>query len=162
MLNLITTIILAIVGGLFWRMGGSGKYSRYWRRVGVASLLSILCFLRTYNYLSLLIFPLAYLPFTLGYGLPSKDDPVPSVLGKFFSKYIKGEFWLRIAVRVICGLSYGLNYVLLGYLTGNYISTVLSIALLTLSVPVVCSLKLKDVWEERTIGFLVLAYTLII
>ena len=103
------TIGLASIAGVLWRMGGSGNYSRYYRRMGVASLLSLSCFLKTYSYFSLLIFPIAYMSFTLGYGLPSPTDSKPSVLGSFWSKFIKNEFRLRFMVRVSCGLAYSIN-----------------------------------------------------
>jgi len=150
-LNLLITIILAITGGIFWRMGGSGNYSRYWRRIGVALLLTFLCFIRTFSLYSLLVLPIAYLSFCLGYGLPSADDPIPSKLGEFFSRYIKNRFWLQMIVRGICGFAYSLSFIVWGILTHNFLWMGIGMIVITLVTPLITILN-RDVLEENLIG----------
>jgi len=128
---------LASIAGMVWRMGGSGNYSRYWRRAGVALLLVLNCFIKTKSWFSLIVFPTSFGPFTLGYGLPSPTDPKPSALGKFWSKFIKNEFWLRVAVRASCGLAYSMNYLVLGILLSHYIRMGIAMLLLTILIPTI-------------------------
>jgi len=152
---------LAAIGGMFWRMGGSRNYSRYWRRAGVAGLLVINCLIKTKSLFSLFIFPLAFGAFSLGYGLPSSTDK-GSFIGRFWNKYIKDENKLRFMTRLTVGFCYSLNYIILGLLKSHYLRMSFAMLSLSLIIPLICALRLEAIKEESLIGVSIILLTQII
>jgi len=73
LLNNIKVGGLAGLGGILWRMGGSSNYSKAWRRIGVAVILTIQSLLLTYNIKSLTTL-LSFFTIGKGYGLPWRGD----------------------------------------------------------------------------------------
>ena len=166
--TILSTILLAILSGYFWRMGGSGIYSRYWRRVGVAILLTIGCYLQTFNLWSLLVFPLAYGSFCLGYGIPDGNDDGSSIarfwlmLGYRLGITSMPERILRLAVRASVGLAYSMSYLVFGFLKGNIIGAIIGMIGLTLTIPIIYNYEWDVNIEERLIGGMILLWTLVI
>lgn len=166
--TILLVIPLAILSGYFWRMGGSGIYSRYWRRIGIAILLTISCYLQTFNLWSLLVFPLAYSSSCLGYGIPDSGDDGSSIarfwlmIGYRLGIVSIPERILQFAVRASVGLAYSMSYLVLGFLKGNILGAIIGMVGLTLTIPLICNYEWDVVKEERLIGVVILLWTLVI
>ena len=161
---------LANIAGTFWRMGGSGKCGKNWRRIGVALILAIqnFLFLRTlYNLSTLLIsslitFILAFASHTLGHGVPEHTDPTPNKIGKFWCWIFKVDYTkpydkqignkLRFFIRATVALAYSLAFIPTAILLKHYIGLIISMLALILVIPYICSFRFKDVKEEVLIG----------
>jgi len=167
-LRILFTLGLAYLAGKFWRWGGDSTHSRYWRRLGVAGLLTLNCLLFTWNWWSLLTFPIAFGSFTLGYGIPDETDEGSSVarfwirVGHRLGITMIPERILRFLTRATVAKAYGINYLVLGCLKGNILGAILAIIGLTLTVPIICNFEWDVEIEERLIGLSVLLWTLAI
>jgi len=167
-LRILFTLGLAYFAGKFWRMGGSGIYSRYWRRLGVAGLLTLNCLLLTWNWWGLLTLLLAFSSFTLGYGIPDETDEGSSVarfwirVGHRLGVATIPERILRFLTRATVAKAYGINYMVLGYFKGNILGAILAIIGLFLTVPIICNFEWGVEIEERLIGSSILLWTLVI
>lgn len=160
-IRLLKSIGFVPLAGAFWRMGGSGNYSRYWRRAGVAGLVTLKCLWDTKSFWALVTYPLAFGAYTLGYGLPDATDS-GSALGAFWYKLFKNQLWALVATRTTVALGYSLNYLVKIILTQHYCRGAIAMTLLTLGVPLVCLFRFKAEKEEFIIGSLVLGCTFII
>jgi len=69
---------------------------------------------------------------------------------------------IRFLTRMTTGFGYGLSYIPTGILLGNYISLILAILAITLIVPAICHLRLKDVAEEGLIGTCVVLFMFLV
>lgn len=79
--------ITAFIGGLLGAYAGSSGTSKNWRRMGIPILVTTVAFITLKNPLTLILLGL-FIPFIIGYGIPSWNDS-GSMLGKFYYNLIK-------------------------------------------------------------------------
>jgi hypothetical protein len=90
-----------------WALGGAKDSSKDWRRLGVGLIIAFTGLLQTY--LALLVILTTRLSTGIGYGMPAKDDPKPSFLGKFYMDLFKNEFKAKIMTRLTIGVLLSLS-----------------------------------------------------
>lgn len=158
---------IASIAGTLWRAGGSGNYSRYFRRVGVALVITIQSWLFTHNLWCLLTFPLAFASYTLGYGIPDKTDAgcriarIWCVLLGYKIRtngfyIVENENKLRFLVRATVGFCYSLSYIPTAIILKHDIGVTIAVLALTLLIPAICHLRFNAVKEESLIGGVIL------
>lgn len=100
----VINLIISVISGLLWRLGGAKGFSKGIRRYGVSGLIGIIAFKKTKNiFIALLTMGLLFGAFSLGYG-------ETSVVGEFWSNIIFNHTLWDIATRATMGLLYGLAF----------------------------------------------------
>jgi len=112
-------IILSLICGLWSAMAGSDDYPKFYRRYGVPLLLAISLSLIKSSFLFFLILPLI-LAYTMGHGVPDKDDDDPSTLGGMLLTLTTNESTLNILIRSIVGLTKCLFVIAIPLITGEW------------------------------------------
>lgn len=112
--------LISIIAGLLGAWGGAEGTSKAWRRIGIPLILTLLALFTIKNWWVLTIMSLAGV-LSLGYGMPTPDDPKPSKLGKFFYRLFKNNMWkATIATRATLGLLQGLAFLSVPIIKGNW------------------------------------------
>lgn len=140
-------IVISILGGLFWRAGGSDKYPKGVRRYGVSGLLGIISFLFKKSWVALLTMGLAVGAFSLGYGIP--NSAIASLL---VSLGITTHLTLQILTRIIVGFAYGIILLPLICIKKAHWQYIFIPMIL---VPIICLFGLTATVEEFLIGSIV-------
>ena len=126
MINLIISIIIAIVCGLLGAWGGAENTSKNWRRVGISFVLCIFAYFILKSNLILLwltIYWGLWGVLSLGYGMPCPNDPKPSKLGAYWAKVFKNNlFKAEIATRATIGILMALCLLSIPIIKGNWLS----------------------------------------
>lgn len=123
---------IGIIGGLLGALGGADNSSKAFRRWGIPSLLVIVAFLKLHSFWTLCLFAIVGI-LSIGYGIPSADDPKPSFFGALYFRLFKGNhLWADIFTRGTLGFLIGLISVIIPILKGNwllYVGTTVGITL---------------------------------
>lgn len=144
----ILNIIVSLIGGVMWRLGGADGFSKGFRRYGVSGIIGILATLKTKKaWLGILTMGLAFGAFSLGYGESSSIAQFVYKLG------IYEDPLLDITIRAIVGLAYGLSFLPTIIASKNY-KNLLTIPLVVILVPSIRLLgnTVGAVIEEFLIG----------
>jgi hypothetical protein len=123
-LQIILIGVLGIIGGLlgaFGGAGGMGGYSKSLRRIGIASLITIVALIvsRFHSWWYLGLMSLAGI-LSIGYGIPDFSDK-GSVLGRFWYKIFKNShFWANIFTRLTLAIALCVPALLIAWTTGSW------------------------------------------
>jgi len=120
--NEILNISLIILGGILWRMGGSDNFPNWLRRIGVATLFTLIALKNILggfpfiNWIAYIIIPATWIItwalLTIGYG---ETSPI----GKLFS-FISNQILKDIAIRGTCAICWSGAYLPAIYYRGNW------------------------------------------
>jgi hypothetical protein len=121
MINLLIASIVSVACGLFGAYGGAEKTSKGWRRVTIPLILSAAAYYYLRNIWVLTVGAMA-LPLSLGYGLPSLNDPEPSDIGEFWYLVFGGDKELAtVFTRFTIGIIKTLCLISIPLLKGSWI-----------------------------------------
>ena len=132
-------LFLLALFGCLWRMGGSHKYNKLFRRLGCPSIFLIKILLN-FSWIKLISVPFLLIVLTSGYGESS-----------WLANKLKNSYLVRFS----CGLFYSLTSLFM--LWGNIYLILLNIVFVSILVMLLGNgiFKLKDVKEEFFIGIVV-------
>lgn len=124
---------IGIIGGILGALGGADNSSKAYRRWGIPILLVIVAFLKLHSFWTIGLFAIVGI-LSMGYGIPSADDPKPSFLGKLFFTLTKGNlYFTNIFTRGTLGALISLVSIVVPLLKGNwlvYVGTSIGIILI--------------------------------
>lgn len=141
-------LVISVISGIMWRLGGAEGFSKGFRRYGVSGILGIMAFLKTKKwYIGFLSMGMAFGAFTLGYG-------ESSFIGEFWYNIVDSHLMWDICVRATVGLLYGLAYLptILCIKKYKYLYTILLPVVLCPAIRLLGN-TVGAVWEEWIIGF---------
>lgn len=132
-------LLMIVLGGYLWRMGGSNEFPKGVRRYGCPGLIMIMCLL-TQNWWGLISIPFLIGVACLGYG---ESSTLMRILNN--NKYL---------TRFVCGFAYSLAAI--AVLWGNWWLLGFHVLLVSLGVMLAGNQKFKweDLREEAFIGVL--------
>ena len=110
---------LSILGGFLGCWAGAEGTSKGWRRIGIPLLITAVAYFTFKNPLVLSILSLIGV-LSIGYGIPSPNDPDPSALGEFWYKITKNIQLTTVLVRLTLGLLQTLSLIALPIITKNW------------------------------------------
>ena len=110
---------LSILGGFLGCWAGAEGTSKGWRRIGIPLLITTVAYFTFKNPLVLTILSLIGV-LSIGYGIPSPNDPDPSALGGFWYKITKNIQLTTVLVRLTLGLGQALCLIALPIITENW------------------------------------------
>lgn len=136
-------LIVAVIAGILWAVGGDHRWSKNWRRWGVPIAIALYGMASGFLsgvvwylvvVLSVLVFGLLIASIRIGYGIP--DDPTKpnpdkgSPLGKFFfdmaydpdhgREFGQAEAFANKMTRLVCGLAYGGSVSILSFMSFHW------------------------------------------
>jgi hypothetical protein len=88
-----TLLAMPICSYLYARSGMEGE-DKFWRRMLIPAVLSIMVAIATSNWMCLLGFPLGWASLSIGNGIPDVNDPEGSWLGRIWIKITRGNIEL--------------------------------------------------------------------
>jgi hypothetical protein len=113
-------ILLPIICGILGALGGAENSNKAFRRWLIPLALSGFAYVQLENAWVFTIMGLTAL-YSLGYGIPSPDDPKPSILGKFFYDLVCGNlFWANVLTRTSIGIFVSLCYISIPMIQKNW------------------------------------------
>lgn len=112
--------------GLFSAMAGSDGYAKFWRRYMIPFTVLACIWIFNFNFWFVFIFLLA-VPYTMGHGVPSKDDEKASSLGRFFFKLTNDVDVSNILVRFSKGVMKAIACLCLPLVMGNWLVYIIGI-----------------------------------
>ena len=119
----IVNLGLVILGGIFWRMGGSDSFPKWIRGIGVASVFTLITVKYIFSefplisWIAWIVIPLTWL---LTWGLLTISYGINSPIGKLFS-FISNQDLRDIAIRGTCAICWSGAYLPSIYYRGNWI-----------------------------------------
>jgi hypothetical protein len=134
----IIILILSVLCGIASAWTGSGG-SKLWRRIFIPGISAVFGVLALWNLWIIAIMARAG-AISMGYGMPSKDDPNPSALGQFWYDVFGGELWREgydplkkasIFTRGTIGVMKAVSIVPIAIVSGHWILFVLAGSLIT-------------------------------
>ncbi len=103
------SLLIALISGSLWSIGGAAKTSTGIRKVGVPIVIGLSVLIAQWHWQYILCSVAAFGVLTMGYGMPSHDDE-GSILGNVFWFIFKNEHRASIILRGFLGLLFGVCY----------------------------------------------------
>lgn len=129
----ISGVILPILCAIFGALSGAEHSCKFFRRFLIPICLSGFSFWRSESILDLLILTMSF-AFSLGYGIPSPDDPKPSALGAFWYNICnENTFWTNIFTRTTIGILVCLSLISIPLIRKNFVAYAIGCAIILLS-----------------------------
>lgn len=129
----ITGIFLSVVCGILGALSGAEHSCKFFRRFLIPLCLSGFSFWRSESILDLIILTMSF-AFSLGYGMPSPDDPKPSTLGAFWYNICnENVFWANVFTRTTIGLLVCISLVSIPLIRKNFVTYTIGCVIILLS-----------------------------